>query len=129
MDEVQRIPYPWQKLLFLRRFSGSCLGVGTPPAAWHRVSDHYTAVLTSLLKDQHHDPRPLLMSRLNTIQNLILSTGRYLPSMGAFHARVMNRIYKRAQEVANTRLCINDFDAPHFRTGWFKPDRGFELRK
>jgi hypothetical protein len=49
MDEVQSIPYPWQKLHFLRRFSVDCKSVGEPPAALHTTSAQYSAALAAML--------------------------------------------------------------------------------
>ena len=65
---------------------------------------------------------------MDTYQANVLSTGRYLPAMGDIHAKVMNRMYRRVQESANARFCLDDFDASHF-SSWFKPDGGFVLRK
>jgi hypothetical protein len=126
MDAVQSIPYPWQKLHFLRRFSVSWKSVGAPPVALLNTSAQYSAALASLLRDCRSSP--LSDAQLDRSQANVLSTSCHRPALSATHATVMNRMYRRAQESASARFSLEDFDVKHFHA-WFKENGSLALRK
>ena len=128
MDAVQSIPYPWQKLHFLRRFSVSWKSVGAPPVALLSTSDQYSAALASLLRDCRSSSRPLSDAQMDRSQANVLSTSCHRPALSATHAAVMNRMYRRAQESASARFSLEDFEVKHFYS-WFKENGSLALRK
>ena len=124
MGAVKNTPYPWERLLFLRGLSLRCPGVGAPPAALVAMSEELRCAFEQLARSHCFQPPPMPAAYLTRVQDEALLAGGYRADVAHCHAKVLNRVYLRAQMASRERFYTDAFHVRH-SSSWIGSDGCF----